>query len=95
MIYVIFICKGMVFLLESFFFFQSMQTNHDSKVVHTQKISEKEVIHKLTKFLNKEQQKRDSLDSIVYLKEHIIDQITRIRDNLIINQQNDEQNDEQ
>lgn len=73
-----------------------MQSVEDSKVVKTQKISQKEAIESLSKFLNKEEKKRESLDSIVYLKEHIIDQISRIRDNLVINQEeNDEKNDEQ
>lgn len=60
-----------------------MQPNNNN-LVQSKKVCESEAIESLNKFLNKEEKKRVELDSIVYLKEHIIDHITRIRNNLLI-----------
>ena len=51
-------------------------------VVASRKVTDQETAQILSKFLAKEKSKRDSLDTIVYVREHIIEQITRIRDNL-------------
>lgn len=61
-----------------------MQSAKNGKdVISTRKVSNTEAIRLLSKFLNKEEARRQSLDSVVYLKENIIEQLTRVRDSLV------------
>ena len=60
-----------------------MQTAKNGKnVISSKPVTNTEAIHLLSKFLNKEEDRRQSLDSVVYLKENIIEQLKRVRDSL-------------
>ena len=59
------------------------RTQNVKGVLSTKSISQQETVQLLTKFLNKEQARRESLDSVVYLKENITELLTRVRDSLV------------
>jgi len=60
-----------------------MQSTQNGKnVISVKTVSQSEAIGHLNKFLDKEAARHKSLDSVVYLKKNIIEQIERIRDSL-------------
>ena len=61
-----------------------MQTQGENSagIIRSQPVTHKQAVERLTAFLQQEQGKRESLDSVVYIKEHLIEQLTRIRSSL-------------